>query len=72
MKEVHVDEVVSVLEKLFIDANYDLSQNVLDTLEKSIDREESPVGKEVLRSLSKMRIWQEMNIFQSARIQVLP
>ncbi len=53
MKEVHVDEVVSVLEKLFIDANYDLSQNVLDTLEKSIDREESPVGKEVLRELIK-------------------
>jgi len=53
MKEVHVDEVVSVLEKLFIDANYDLSQNVLDTLEKSIDKEESPVGKEVLRELIK-------------------
>jgi len=53
MKEVHVDEVVSVLEKLFIDANYDLSQNVLDNLEKSIDREESPVGKEVLRELIK-------------------
>jgi len=51
MKEVHVDTVISVLEKLFIDANYDLSQNILDTLEKSIDKEESPVGKEVLREL---------------------
>ena len=30
MKEVHVDEIVSVIEKLFIDANYNLSQNVLD------------------------------------------
>jgi len=53
MKEVHVDDIVSVLEKLFIDANYDLSQNVLDTIEKSIDKEESPVGKEVLRELIK-------------------
>ncbi len=53
MKEVHVDDIVSALEKLFIDANYDLSQNVLDTIEKSIDKEESPVGKEVLRELIK-------------------
>jgi len=53
MKEVHVDEIISVLEKMFIDANYDLSQNVMDTLEMSIGKEESPVGKEVLRELIK-------------------
>jgi fumarate hydratase subunit alpha len=53
MKEVPVDEIISALEKLFIDANYDSSQNVVDTLEKAIDKEESPVGKEVLRELIK-------------------
>jgi fumarate hydratase subunit alpha len=53
MKEVHVDEIMSALEKMFIDANYDLSRNVVDTLEKAIDKEESPVGKEVLRELIK-------------------
>ena len=53
MKEVHVDEIVSVIEKLFIDANYNLSQNVLDTIKKSIDKEESSGGKEVLRELIK-------------------
>jgi fumarate hydratase subunit alpha len=53
MKEVPVDEIISTLEKLFIDANYDSSQNVVDTLEKAIDKEESPVGKEVLRELIK-------------------
>ena len=53
MKEVHVDEIISTVEKLFIDANYDSSQNVVDTLEKAIDKEESPVGKEVLRELIK-------------------
>jgi fumarate hydratase subunit alpha len=51
MKEVHVDEIISALEKLFIDANYELPQNVLDSFEKAIDREESPVGKEVFREL---------------------
>jgi fumarate hydratase subunit alpha len=53
MKEVHVDEIILALEKLFIDANYDLSQNVFETLENAIDKEESPVGKEVLRELIK-------------------
>jgi fumarate hydratase subunit alpha len=53
MKEVHVDQIISTLEGLFIDASYNLSQNVLDSLEKAIDREGSPVGKEVLRELIK-------------------
>jgi fumarate hydratase subunit alpha len=53
MKEVHIDEIISTLEKLFIDTNYDLSRNVVDSLEKAIDKEESPVGKEVLRELIK-------------------
>lgn len=41
MKEVHVDEIISALEKLFIDANYDSSRNVVDTLEQAIDKEEA-------------------------------
>jgi fumarate hydratase subunit alpha len=53
MKEVHVDEIISALEKLFIDANYELPQNVLDAFAKAIDEEESPVGKEVFRELIK-------------------
>jgi fumarate hydratase subunit alpha len=51
MKEVHIDEITSTLEKLFIEANYELPKNVLDAFEKSIEKEESPVGKEVFREL---------------------
>ncbi len=51
MREIHTDEIISALENLFIDANINLSQFVLDTFIKAIDREESPVGKEVLREL---------------------
>jgi fumarate hydratase subunit alpha len=51
MREVHVDRITEALEELFIDANYNLSQNVLGTLEGSIEKEESPVGKEVIREL---------------------
>ena len=53
MRDVHIDEIISALEGLFIDANYNLSRNVLDTLEKAIEREASPVGKEVIRELIK-------------------
>ena len=53
MRDVHIDEIISALEGLFIDANYNLSRNVLDTLEKAIEREVSPVGKEVIRELIK-------------------
>lgn len=53
MKEVHVDKIISVVEGLFIDADYNLSQNVFDALEKAVHKEESPVGKEVLRELIK-------------------
>ncbi|MBP8625234.1 MAG: fumarate hydratase [Syntrophorhabdaceae bacterium] len=51
MREIHTDQIISALESLFIDANINLSQSVLDALKKAIDREESPVSKEVLREL---------------------
>jgi len=53
MREINVNEIVSALEGLFVDANYNLSQNVFDALEKAVGKEESPVGKEVLRELIK-------------------
>lgn len=51
MREIHVNEIASALEGLFIDANINLPDNVYEALEKSIEKEESPVGKEVLREL---------------------
>jgi fumarate hydratase subunit alpha len=51
MREIHVDKIVSAIEKLFIDANYNLSDNVLDALSKAAEREGSPVGREVIKEL---------------------
>ncbi len=53
MREVHIDTIISALENLFIDANINLSQNLMDAIEGAILKEESPVGKEVLRELIK-------------------
>ena len=51
MREIHVNEIVSAIEKLFIDANYNLSDNVFDALNKAAEKEGSPVGKEVIKEL---------------------
>ncbi|MCX8110126.1 MAG: fumarate hydratase [Syntrophorhabdaceae bacterium] len=51
MREIHTDQIISALEGLFIDANINLSQFVLDAFNRAIDKEESPVSKEVLREL---------------------
>jgi fumarate hydratase subunit alpha len=51
MREIHVNEIVSALERLFIDANINLPDNVCQALEKAAGKEESPVGREVIREL---------------------
>jgi len=53
MREIHVDEIVSVVERLFIDANIELSDNMYGAIRDAIEKENSPVGKEVLRELLK-------------------
>ncbi len=51
MREVHTDSIISAVESLFIDANINLSQGVFDALSQAIEKEESSVGKEVIREL---------------------
>jgi fumarate hydratase subunit alpha len=51
LREVHVDNIISAIEALFIDANINASNNIVEALNEGIGKEESPVGKEVLREL---------------------
>ncbi len=53
MREIHINDIISTVESLFIDANLNLSENMYTAIKKAIDEEESPVGKEVLRELLK-------------------
>ena len=53
MREIHINDIISMIEHLFIDANVNLSENMYDMIKSAIDREESPVGKVVLRELLK-------------------
>ncbi|TCX53859.1 fumarate hydratase [Dehalobacter sp. 14DCB1] len=51
MKEIHVNEVISAVERLCIEANCILNQDVIDALNKALGTEESPQGREVLQQL---------------------
>ena len=51
MREIEAAEITRALEKLFIDANVNLSEDVREALNSAVEKEESAVGKEVLREL---------------------
>jgi len=51
VREIEAAEITRALEKLFIDANVNLSEDVREALNSAVEKEESAVGKEVLREL---------------------
>ncbi len=53
MREVHVSEIVPTVKKLLIDANYHIGQDIVDAFDKGIQKDESPVAKEVLKELKQ-------------------
>lgn len=48
MRVIPADQVTEAIRELSITANYDLPEDVLETLKKGRDTEESPVGREIL------------------------
>ncbi|WP_409228143.1 fumarate hydratase [Gudongella sp. SC589] len=53
MREVNVSEITDVVEKLCIDSNYYLPEDVKKALEDALEGEESPLGKEILQDILK-------------------
>lgn len=53
MKEIHVSEIISAVERLCIETNCILNRDVVEGLNKSLQEEESPHGREVLELLLK-------------------
>jgi fumarate hydratase subunit alpha len=51
MREVPVKKIIKVVRDLFIDANLNLGEDVVDALKAALESEESPIGKEVLAEL---------------------
>ena len=53
MREIDAGKVTETITRLFLEANYFLTGDVLTALQHAKDTEESAVGKEVLMQLIK-------------------
>ena len=51
MREVDVSTITEAVKKLCMDANMYLGDDVVKRLQESLEREESPTGKEVLKKI---------------------
>jgi fumarate hydratase subunit alpha len=53
MREINVEEITKVVEKLCIESNYYLPEDVKKAIENTLDKEESPLAKEILQDILK-------------------
>ncbi len=53
MREVQASEITRAVKDLFIDANCNLGEDVLAAFDRAIEKDESPVAKEVIRELKE-------------------
>lgn len=51
MRTIHIDNIIEAVEKLCIDSNYYLNNDVIDGLKKGLQTEESDIGKEILSQI---------------------
>ncbi len=51
MREIKASEISETVARLFCEANYYLTDDVLDAIKQAAQKEESPVGKEVLEQI---------------------
>jgi len=74
MREIHIDEIISSVKKLSIEANYYLGQDVIDKIKVMKETEESETAKEVLEILLQnyeMAAKEKMPICQDTGIAVI-
>ena len=53
MREINVEEITRTIERLCIESNYYLPQDVKEALEDALDKEDSPLAKEILQDILK-------------------
>lgn len=51
MRRISTQDIAKKVEKLCIDANYNLNEDVKDALKKALDKEQSSLGKEILEQI---------------------
>ncbi len=53
MREIKTEQIIQAVRDLFIDANCNLGEDVLAAFDRAIEKDESPVAREVIRELKE-------------------
>ncbi len=51
MRQINADKIVNSVERICVDANYNLGEDLIASLKNALEREESPLGKEVIAQI---------------------
>ena len=51
MRQINTEQITKKIKKLCIDANYNLGNDLINSLRNALEKEESPLGKEVITQL---------------------
>jgi len=51
MRQINTEEITDTVEKICVDANYNLGDDLVVSLQNALDKEESPLGKEVIAQI---------------------
>ncbi|MGR3303347.1 MAG: fumarate hydratase [Candidatus Scalindua sp.] len=51
MRQINTEEITDTVEKICIDANYNLGDDLIASLQNALNKEESPLGKEVISQI---------------------
>ena len=77
MRTIHTDEITKCIKEMCMQVNVDLSPDVKNALLAGKQKEESPIGKQILEQLEqnleiakKISKLQIMNVYQFVRIPV--
>lgn len=63
LKDIHVEEIISAVENLCIEANYNLGADIMTGFKQALQDEPSPLGREVLdRLIENAKIAQEERV----------
>ncbi|MDK2798825.1 MAG: fumarate hydratase subunit alpha [Clostridiales bacterium] len=74
MRQVHVSKIIDMVEKLCIHANYYINQDIQSAIASYRDKEQSPIGKDILSKLlenAKLAEEQAMPICQDTGMTVV-
>lgn len=74
MREVHVNDIIEAVRKIAIESNYFLPEDALVAYREALRKEESPLGKEVLKEIianAELAIKEEMPYCQDTGVAVV-